>query len=53
MRDLDSRSQQIMKNIDEKASDLLKAIANTKENMSDETKKERIKSTFMRTINSD
>lgn len=32
-----------MKSIDDKANELLKSMANTKENMSDEVKKERIK----------
>lgn len=44
MRDFDSKAQQLMKSIDEKASDLLKSIANPKENVSDEAKKEKIKS---------
>lgn len=43
MRDLDSRSQQIMKGIDERANELLKAVTNSKENMSDDVKKEKIK----------
>lgn len=43
MRDFDSRAQLLMKNIDEKANELLKSITSTKENLSDEVKKEKIK----------
>lgn len=43
MRDLDTRAQNLMKQIDEKSTDVLKSTINAKENMSEEEKKARLK----------
>ncbi|XP_050078272.1 inhibitor of growth protein 5 isoform X1 [Anopheles maculipalpis] len=42
MRDLDSRAQMLMKSIDEKADEYLKSLVNSKENLSDDMKKEKL-----------
>ncbi|XP_052896538.1 inhibitor of growth protein 4 isoform X2 [Anopheles moucheti] len=42
MRDLDSRAQMLMKSIDEKADEYLKSLVNSKENISDDVKKEKL-----------
>ncbi|XP_058058710.1 inhibitor of growth protein 4 isoform X1 [Anopheles bellator] len=42
MRDLDSRAQVLMKSIDEKANEFMKALMSSKENFSDEVKKEKL-----------
>ncbi|KFB41009.1 AGAP009992-PA-like protein [Anopheles sinensis] len=42
MRDLDSRAQVLMKSIDEKANEFMKSLVNSKENFSDEVKKEKL-----------
>ena len=42
MRDLDSRAQVLMKSIDEKADEYLKSLVNSKENISNEVKKEKL-----------
>lgn len=43
MRELDSRAQLLMKEIDERASEMMRSMVNAKENISDDTKKESIK----------
>jgi hypothetical protein len=43
MRDLDQRAQGIMKQIDEKASELMKSTVSVKENLSEEDKKVKLK----------
>lgn len=43
MRDLDARAQVIMKQIDEKANELMKSMVNAKENVSDDSRKDKIR----------
>lgn len=43
MRELDTRAQNLMKQIDEKATDVMKNTVNAKENLSEEEKKAKLK----------
>lgn len=43
MRELDLRAQVLMKQIDEKASDMMKSTVNSKENLTEDEKKSRLK----------
>lgn len=43
MRELDTRAQTLMQNIDEKANDMMKATISAKENLSEEDKKVKLK----------
>lgn len=43
MRELDTRAQTLMKQIDDKATDMMKSTVNVKENMSEDEKKTKLK----------